>query len=579
MLNIKSSVVLKKIFLFIEEKRKLKIVTYNKKIQSILNIDIFDFKQFNRSYLVFYENGIGKEYDNYTGQLIFKGKYFPKEKKKIGLEFKEGKLVFLGEIRNGKKWEGEGKEYDNYGRLIYEGGFLNGKRHGKGHIIKYNEYNNKMFECECLNGINNGCAKEYNSQGEIHFIGEYLNGLRNGNGKLYFDGELIFDGEYLNGERNGKAKQYLPLKIKKEILIGEYLDGKIWNGKGYYSDVKNKILIKGEFSNGKITKGEEYYDIFQTFKGEYLDGKRWNGKGIEFDNDILIYEGEYLNGKRWKGREFINGQFIYINEDPNEEKNKVKGNEYFTKYEVIFKGEYLNGLKKKGKEFINRPEGQFQIYEGEYLDGKRWNGKGIEFIKDIVIYEGEYLNGKKKRGKEYKNDKLKYEYISEDDIYEILIHELIYEGEYLNGKRWNGKGKEFSEPFLYDEKNITFEGEYLNGKKWNGKGKEFDLKSMEKGFDWIQYEFEYINGQEVKEIEYNSPGNKIINKNENLKVIRGRQIEIYKHLILFEGVFFNGKKWDGNIFKYDNIGNMIFEGKLSKGEYIIKGKEYEGFNQ
>ena len=232
MFDIKSIVILKKIFLLLDEKRKLKLVTYNKKIQNILNIEIYDFKQFNRSHLIFDEKGIGKEYDNYTGQLIFKGKYYPEEKKKIGLEFKEGKLIFLGEIRNGKKWEGEGKEYDNYGRLIYEGGFLNGKRHGKGHIIKYNEYNNIVLECECLNGIKNGYGKEYNSLGEIIFTGEYLNGQRNGKGKIYLFGHLRFEGEYLNGKKNGKGKLYYNINDESLILEGEYLEGEICNGKG-----------------------------------------------------------------------------------------------------------------------------------------------------------------------------------------------------------------------------------------------------------------------------------------------------------------------------------------------------------
>ena len=81
-----------------------------------------------------------------------------------------------------------------------------------------------------------------------------------------------------------------------------------------------------------------------------------------------------------------------------------------------------------------------------------------------------------------------------------------------------------------------------------------------------------------KEIEYNSPGNKLSYKNENLKVMKGIQRYFSKGMLMFEGIFFNGKRWDGYIFKYDNIGNMIFEGKLSKGEYIIEGKEYDGLN-
>ena len=35
----------------------------------------------------------------------------------------------ISELINGN---GKGKEYDKYGQLLYEGEYLNGKRHGKG---------------------------------------------------------------------------------------------------------------------------------------------------------------------------------------------------------------------------------------------------------------------------------------------------------------------------------------------------------------------------------------------------------------------------------------------------------------
>ena len=54
----------------------------------------------------------------------------------------------------------------------------------------------------------NGKGKEYNDFGGLLFEGEYLNGERNGKGKEYYYHRVIFEGEYLNGERNGKGKEY-----------------------------------------------------------------------------------------------------------------------------------------------------------------------------------------------------------------------------------------------------------------------------------------------------------------------------------------------------------------------------------
>ena len=48
--------------------------------------------------------------------------------------------------------------------------------------------------------------KEYDNWGKLIFEGEYLNGKRNGKGKEYEFGNLIFEGEYLKGNRwNGNG--------------------------------------------------------------------------------------------------------------------------------------------------------------------------------------------------------------------------------------------------------------------------------------------------------------------------------------------------------------------------------------
>ena len=55
-----------------------------------------------------------------------------------------------------------------------------------------------------------GNGKEYNYYKQLKYDGEYLNGKRNGKGKEFnLMGDLEFEGEYLNGKRwNGKLKEY-----------------------------------------------------------------------------------------------------------------------------------------------------------------------------------------------------------------------------------------------------------------------------------------------------------------------------------------------------------------------------------
>ena len=107
----------------------------------------------------------------------------------------------------------KGKEYDNicsYDRNInpiYEGEFANGERHGKGVVYYYNK-NDQLhlsFEVEYLNGESESLKGKVNGKeyylGRLIYEGEFLNGKKHGkvmhfkkNGKIYFE-------EYLNGKK------------------------------------------------------------------------------------------------------------------------------------------------------------------------------------------------------------------------------------------------------------------------------------------------------------------------------------------------------------------------------------------
>ena len=130
--NVKSSFVLNEIITYINEKRKLELVKYNRTLQNKLNINIINYRLLGKKYKIEEKNGKGKEY-NINDELLFEGEYL-----------------------NGKR-NGKGKEYYNNNHLKFEGEFLNGKRNGKG--------------------------KEYYFDGGLRFEGEYLNGkLWNGKG-------------------------------------------------------------------------------------------------------------------------------------------------------------------------------------------------------------------------------------------------------------------------------------------------------------------------------------------------------------------------------------------------------------
>ena len=272
MKEIKSSYFITKIFDFINEKRKLDIVKYNKNYQNLLDLDIINYRTLSGRFIVKEENGIIKEYDDINYNIIYEGEYLNGKRHGKGKEYEEflfKYLLFEGEYKNGKRYKG--KEYYRDGNIKYEGEYLNGKI-----------WTGKVYD------------KGENIISEINQGKGYIREMKNEYG-FYF----IFEGYYLNGERNGEGKEYNDDGYL--IFKGEYKNGKKWNGNGY----NKSYNIVYEINNGKgyIKEYDNYGKL--EFEGEYYNGEK-NGKGKEYHyNGNLEFAGEYLNGKKHgKGKEY-----------------------------------------------------------------------------------------------------------------------------------------------------------------------------------------------------------------------------------------------------------------------------------
>ena len=354
--NIKSIYFVEKIFLYLDDLTKLKLVTYNKSLQNILKVNIINYKLLSGKYIEYESNDKkkGKEYNCYNDKLIFNGEY-----------------------HNGKK-NGKGKEYNKFGYLIFEGEYLNGKRNGKGK--EYIDEYSILFEGEYLDG------KRWNGKGCDKY-GNIINELKEGKGfirEFGFSeeyGETVFEGEYSNGEKNGKGTLYNGYSTK--IFDGEFLNGKTWTGKGY--DADSNVVLELKDGKGFMKKFNE--EKILIIDSEYLNGEL-NGKTKLYNGEgKLVFEGEYRTGKKT---------------------GKIK--EYDYKGKLKFDGEYLYGHKRNGKVYNNG----ILEFEGELLFDRKWSGKGYdekgniiyelnngngkvkEYLNGKLIFEGEYLNGKKK---------------------------------------------------------------------------------------------------------------------------------------------------------------------------------------
>ena len=116
---------------------------------------------FEGEYLNGERNGKGKEY--YYGKLLFEGEYYNNWLLKGKLYIK-GKLQYEGEFLFHKKWNGKG--YDEFGNIIYE------LHHGHGYVIDYDDDGRLIYEGEYLNGKRNGKEIEYDSYHSNLIFGE-----------------------------------------------------------------------------------------------------------------------------------------------------------------------------------------------------------------------------------------------------------------------------------------------------------------------------------------------------------------------------------------------------------------------
>jgi len=70
--KIRSTIILKNIFLYLDYKRKLRLIVYNQNIQNKLNLNLIDYKRLSGKYKR-EKDGKTYEYNIYNDRLLFVG--------------------------------------------------------------------------------------------------------------------------------------------------------------------------------------------------------------------------------------------------------------------------------------------------------------------------------------------------------------------------------------------------------------------------------------------------------------------------------------------------------------------------
>ena len=330
-------------------------------------------------------NGIIKEYfrNNYEGSLCFEVQILDGLKNGKGKEYfaddSNNKIKFEGEYKNGQKWNGIG--YDINGQKQYE------LKDGSGYIFEYNNNDSLIFEGEVIKGIKTGIAKEY-LYGKLLFEGFYLNGKRNGKGKLYDvnsdESVLIYEGEFFDDKMQGKGIQYSNGKIfQKGIFFKDCLiKGNIYTNKG----ILKKEIEYIYFSNNNpfeefLWKGKIYNDKgIIEYEGTKLKQILWTGigydpygkKAFEIKNGKGIIKKYYETGELKINAEFLYGYIV------------GNGKEYYKNGNIKYKGIfiYIVGEHIRGKKYDETGK---LLYSGEIYNGEKYIEPIESYIKTKII--------------------------------------------------------------------------------------------------------------------------------------------------------------------------------------------------
>ncbi len=343
----------------------------------------------------------------FTGHLWQEDEAVPGYSGKVVLYYDEPKEhpLFQGSLEDGVM-QGQGIEFDEEGRNLYVGNYLDGEYHGDGKL--YNE-GELVYEGQFEAGEFHGSGKLYEDSA-LKYEGQFDQGIFHGSGAEYENGELLYDGQYQYGEYEGSGKLY---KSGRFLYEGQFAAG-AYHGQGKLYDGAN-LAYEGGFAQGlKEGSGTEYENGALRYNGGFSQDF-YEGEGSLYTAGVLSYKGGFVQGQR-------SGQ----------------GTEYFDVGSKRYEGGFLADMYE-GEGVAYRQAGGLE-YVGGYREG-RYQNAGTLYVDDEYSVEAEFDAGEPKGDvRIFRGGRLYYEGAAEG----ITPHgqgtlyastgEAVYRGEMLHGK-------------------------------------------------------------------------------------------------------------------------------------------------
>ena len=148
--------------------------------------------------------------------------------------WKDGKIVYEGQLNKYDEPHGTGKVW--YTNATYEGGWKNGKKHGKG---TWKLSDGSGYEGGWKHGKRHGKGVMTYANGDI-YDGQWKNGARDGKGTLKYHNGDVYKGKFSKGKMHGKGTFiYAAGDLFKSI--GEWKEGKKF---GVFQNVERVEVIE-----------------------------------------------------------------------------------------------------------------------------------------------------------------------------------------------------------------------------------------------------------------------------------------------------------------------------------------------
>ncbi len=190
--------------------------------------------------------------------------------------YKNGKIAEEG-IWKEKKWVGKYKYYFKNGKPAYVWNFnKTGKRTGKQQY--FYENGTLRIEGDWNNGKEKGTIKEYYTDGSLKSEKKYNNGVFNASISKDYTRNENTDKKVISSNRVPSNKIIDKVDDKKKLKKGNRRALGLFTGNGFHKlyNINKKIEREGQFLNGKLINGKRFYynkkgNLIKTL--EYTNGK------------------------------------------------------------------------------------------------------------------------------------------------------------------------------------------------------------------------------------------------------------------------------------------------------------------